>query len=138
MEKSGMALNLESAPLSEGAVTSQYLGICREGYIFKSEYNCFTILCSFLLSSKVNRYMCALSFAFPSHLCHYRVLSRRFPLAIQSGLISYLFIQSSVYIPVPLLSRLFPASVSTPGKLHFVKHWSFLCKTERSRSRGTC
>ena len=45
---------------------------------FKLEYNCFTLLCQFLLYCKVNQpcvYMYPLSFGFPSHLGHHRTLS---------------------------------------------------------------
>ena len=53
----------------------------------------------FLLHSKVNQlyvYIYPLFLGFPSHLGHHRALSRA-PCAIQSVLISYYFIHSSVY-----------------------------------------
>ena len=61
--------------------------------IFLLEYSCFTMLCQFLLYSKVNQlyvYVYPLFFGFPSHLGHHRALSR-VPCAIQQVLISYLF-----------------------------------------------
>ena len=57
------------------------------------EYNCFTMLCQFLLYSEVNQlyvYIYPLFFVFPSHIGHQRTLSR-VPYAIQQVLISYLF-----------------------------------------------
>ena len=62
-------------------------------YLFLLEYSCFTMLCQFLLYSKVSQlyvYIFPLFFRFPSHLGHHRSLSR-VPCAIQQVLISCLF-----------------------------------------------
>ena len=45
---------------------------------FRLEYSCFTMLCWFLLHSKLNQlyiYIYVLFFRFPSHLGHHRALS---------------------------------------------------------------
>ena len=65
----------------------------------KVEYSCFTILCYFLLYSKVNQlYIQPLFFVFPSHLHHQRAVSR-VPCGIQQVLISYLsYTQQYVYV----------------------------------------
>ena len=70
---------------------------------FLLEYICFTILCQFILYSKVNQlyvYICPLFFGFPSHLGHQRALSR-VPCVVQQVLISYLFYtqyQQCIYV----------------------------------------
>ena len=65
------------------------------------EYSCSSMLCQFLLYSKVNQpytYTHLLFFGFPSHLGHHRALSRA-PCAIQWVLISYLFYtQQCIYV----------------------------------------
>ena len=67
-------------------------------------YSCFTVLCQFLLYSKVNQlyvYTYPLFFGFPSHLGHHRALLSGVPCAIQQVLISYLFYtqyQQCVYV----------------------------------------
>ena len=67
------------------------------------EYSCFTMLCQFLLYSKVNQlyvYIYPPFFGFPSHLGHHRALSR-VPCATQQVLISYLFYtqyQQCIYV----------------------------------------
>ena len=46
---------------------------------FLLEYGCFTMLCKFLLYSKMNQlyiYIYPLFFGFPSHLSHHSALSR--------------------------------------------------------------
>ena len=48
------------------------------GFVFLSEYSCFTMLCYFLLYCKLHQpyiYMYPLFFEFPSHLSHHRALS---------------------------------------------------------------
>ena len=61
------------------------------GFVFVLlEYSCFSLLCHFLLYSKVNQlyvYIYPLFFGFPSHLDHHRALSR-VPCAIQYVLIT--------------------------------------------------
>ena len=75
--------------------------------LFLLEYSCFTMLCQFLLYSKVNQVhvnIYPLFFGFPSHRGHYGVLNR-VPCAIQSVLISYLFYtqyQKCVYVNASL------------------------------------
>ena len=67
---------------------------------FLLEYSCFTMLCQFLLYSKLNQlyiYIYPLFFGFPSHLGHHRALSR-VPCALQV-LINYLFYtQQCIYV----------------------------------------
>ena len=79
-------------------------------YIFLLEQSCFTILCQFLLYSKVNQlyvYIYPLFFGFPSHLGHHTALSR-VPCAIQSVLISYLFYtQQHIHVNPNLQKKLF-------------------------------
>ena len=77
------------------------------------ECSCFTMLCQFLLYSKVNQlyvYMYLLFFVLPSHLDHHRALSR-VPCATQQALTSYYFIQSSVYMSTPV-SQFIPPPLS--------------------------
>ena len=88
---------------------------------FLLEYSCFTMLCQFLLNSKVNQlyvYIYPLFFGFLSHLGHHRALSR-VPCAIQQVLISYLFIHSGVYMSVPI-SQFIPPPPSPLGIHTFV------------------
>ena len=63
--------------------------------------SCFTMLCQFLLYSKVNQpyvYMYLLFFILPSLLDHHRVLSR-VPCAMQQALTSYLlYTQQCIYV----------------------------------------
>ena len=78
---------------------------------FKLIYSCFTVLCQFLLYSKAyqpqaHTHPCFLGF--PSHLGHYRALSR-FPSATQQILIQF----SSVAQSCPTLCN--PRDYSTPG-----------------------
>ena len=78
-------------------------------FLFLLQYSCFTVLCQFLLCSKVNQlyvYIYPLFLRFSCHLGHRRALTR-VPCAIQQVLISYLFICSSVYTSVSI-SRLIP------------------------------
>ena len=70
-----------------------YFNFLNKFFSFLLEYSCFTILCQLLLYSKLNQlylYIYPLFFGFPSHLSHYRALSR-VPCAIQYVLISCLF-----------------------------------------------
>ena len=69
---------------------------------------CSTVLCPFLLCSKVNQlsiYIYPFFFGFPSHLGHHRALSR-VPCAIQQVLISYTQSCIPVNPKVPNLSLL--------------------------------
>ena len=63
--------------------------------------SCFTMLCQFLLYSKVNQlyvYIYLLFFVLPSHLDHHRALSR-VPCAMQQALTSYLlYTQKCIYV----------------------------------------
>ena len=80
-----------------------YYGYCSFLKNFLLDYSCFTILCQFLLYSKVNQlyvYIYPLFFGFPSHLGHHRALSRVL-CAIQQVLRSYLFdtqYQQCIYV----------------------------------------
>ena len=84
---------------------------------FLLEYSCFTILCQFILYSKVNQlcvYIYPLFFGFPSHLGYHRALSR-VPCVIQQVLISYLFYtqyQQCIYVnpnlPIPPIPHFLP------------------------------
>ena len=80
---------------------------------FLLEYTCLTMLCQFLLYSKMNQlyiYIYPLFFGFPSHLGHHSALSR-VPCAIQYVLISYLFYtQYQQHICVDRVSQLPPPS----------------------------
>ena len=56
----------------------QLLKILLNLFSFLLEYSCFTMMCYFLLYSKLNKlyvYIYPLFFAFPSHLGHHRALS---------------------------------------------------------------
>ena len=65
------------------------------------EYSCFTMLCQFLLYSKVNQlyvYIYPLFLGFSSHLGHYRALSR-VPCAIQQILIRVWIFKDHLCLP---------------------------------------
>ena len=88
---------------------------------FLLRYSCFTMLCYFLLYSKVNQlyvYIYSLFFGFPFHLGHRRALSR-VPCAIQQVLISYLlYTQQCIYVNPNL--PVHPTSPSLLGVHAFV------------------
>ena len=85
------------------------------------EYSCFTMLCQFLLGSKVNQlhiYIYSLFFRFPSHLGRHRTMSR-VPCAKQQVLIIYLFYtQQCMYVNPDLPSH--PPPLSLLGNCGFV------------------
>ena len=79
---------------------------------FFIDYSCFTMLCQFLLYSKVNQphvYIYPLFLGFHSHLGHHRALNR-VPCAIQSVLISCLFYTQCTYVNPNLPIHPTPAS----------------------------
>ena len=90
------------------------------GVQFLLEYR-FTMLCQFLLYSKMNQlyiYIYPLFFRFFFHIGHYRVLSR-VPCAIQQVLNSYLFyIWQCVYVNPNL--PIYPSPTFPPGNHKFV------------------
>ena len=104
-------------------------------FFFLLEYSCFTILCQFLLYSKVNQlyiYIYSLFFGFPSYLGHHRALSR-VPCAIKLVLISYLFYtQQCIYVNPNL--PIHPTSSFPPWYPYIcslqsmtILDWMFLC-----------
>ena len=84
----------------------------RQDLMTEKQHSCITMLCQFLLDSKVNqlhKYKYSLFFGSPSHLGHHRAL-RRVSCAIQYVLMSYLFYiqyQQCIYVnpnlPIHLL-----------------------------------
>ena len=88
---------------------------------FLLEYSCFTVLCEFLLSRRVNQlnvYICPLFFGFPPHLGKHRARSRACatPLLLLSCLFytqypQYVYVNSSLPVhPIPLSVDLFSVS----------------------------
>ena len=75
-------------------------------FIVLLEYSCFTLLCPFLLYSKVNQpyaYIYPLFFGFPSHLGHYRAQAG-FPVLYSRFSLVTCFIHSSIHIQAGLFN----------------------------------
>ena len=77
-------------------------GVSHTHLVTEKQHNCFTVLCQFLLQSKVSQlYVCMhpLFFTFPPHLSRHRA-KPRVPWAVQSILIYFMHSINSVYMSI--------------------------------------
>ena len=86
-----------------------------------SNNSCFTMLCQFLLYSKVNQlcvYIYPLFFLFLSHLCHHRALSRLFCATYRFLIVIYFICSiNSIHMSIPNSSSSFLSTDFLPPQV---------------------